>query len=119
MKMHDELVKTVQNAQKGKGPANGSYLPDPSTFDDEDDYAAEFEQQRQQEIMQEQDQVLDGVFRTVGTLRQQADVMGHELEEQGQLLDEADVVADRVGVKLQSGMKRIGQVIKQNEGISQ
>jgi member of the syntaxin family of t-SNAREs len=118
MKMHEELVKTVQNAHKGKGPANGSYLPDPSTFDDEDDYAAEFEQQRQQEIMQEQDQVLDGVFRTVGTLRQQADVFGHELEEQGQLLEEADVVADRVGVKLQSGMKRIGQVIKQNEGIS-
>jgi t-SNARE syntaxin family protein len=118
LKMHDELMKMVQDTQgKGKGATNGSYLPDPSTFDDEDDYATEFEHHRQQELMQEQDVVLDGVLHTVGNLRQQADVFGRELEEQGQLLDEVDTVADRVGGKLQTGMRRIGQVIKQNEGM--
>ena len=117
-KMREELQKTVQQAQfKGKGIIHGdSMLPDPDAFEDEDDYAA-FEQERQHEILHEQDEALDGVFRTVGTLRQQADVMGRELEEQGQLLDEVDVVADRVGDKLQTGLKKIGWVIKQNEGL--
>ena len=118
-RMREELQKTVQQAQlKGKGVVQGeSMLPDPDAFEDEDDYAA-FEQERQHEILHEQDEALDGVFRTVGTLRQQADVMGRELEEQGQLLDDVDVVADRVGDKLQTGLKKIGWVIKQNEGMS-
>ena len=80
-----------------------------------DDYAA-FEEQRQVEIMHEQDEQLDGVFRTVGNLRQQADDMGRELEEQGQLLDEVDTITDRVGGRLQTGIKKVGWVIKKNEG---
>ena len=68
-------------------------------------------------MMQEQDEALDDVFRTVGNLRQQANDMGRELEEQGQLLDEVDVVVDRVGGKLQTGLKKVGWVIKQNEGM--
>jgi hypothetical protein len=56
------------------------------------------------------------VFRTVGNLRQQADDMGRELEEQGELLEDADKVADRVGGKLQTGLKKMGTVIKKNEG---
>ncbi len=75
-----------------------------------------FEQQRQTEIMHEQDEQLDGVFRTVGNLRQQADDMGRELEEQGQLLDDVDTIADRVGGRLQTGIKKVGWVIKKNEG---
>ena len=118
LKMHDELMKTVQDAQgKGKAAAKGTYLPDPSTFDDEDDYATEFEQHRQQELMQEQDEAIDGVLQTMGNLRQQADVIGQVLGEDRQLLDEVDTMADRVGGKLETGIRRIGQVIKQNEGM--
>lgn len=113
--MRDELKRTVQEAQnKGKMAANGDYLPDPDSFEDEDGYA-QFEQERQQELMHEQDEQLDGVFQTVGNLRQQANDMGRELEEQGELLDDVDNVADRVGGKLQNGMKRVGHIIKQNE----
>ena len=116
--MRQELTSTVVGAQKGHG-ANGS-LPPPSAFDtddaDQDDYGA-FEQQRQVEMMHEQDEQLDGVFKTVGNLRQQADDMGRELEEQGEMLDDVDRDADRVGGKLQNGLKRVGWVIKNNEGI--
>lgn len=113
--MRDELKRTVQEAQnKGKTAANGDYLPDPDSFEDEDGYA-QFEQERQQELMHEQDEQLDGVFQTVGNLRQQANDMGRELEEQGELLDDVDNVADRVGGKLQNGMKKVGHIIKQNE----
>ncbi|KAI8933065.1 hypothetical protein NX059_009710 [Plenodomus lindquistii] len=112
--MREQLQQTVQHANKGKGAANGDMLPDPDSFEDEDNYAA-FEQERQMEMMHDQDEALDGVFRTVGNLRQQADDMGRELEEQGELLNDVDNVADRVGGKLQTGLKRVGHVIKQNE----
>ncbi|KAL8871808.1 MAG: hypothetical protein Q9174_002432 [Haloplaca sp. 1 TL-2023] len=114
--MRDELKK-VAGAQKNA--ANGSALPPPSAFDpdapDGDEYEA-FEQQRQVEIMHEQDEALDGVFRTVGNLRQQANDMGRELEDQHEMLEEVDTLAERVGGKLQGGIKKVGYVIKKNEG---
>ncbi|KAK3712138.1 hypothetical protein LTR37_009229 [Vermiconidia calcicola] len=83
--------------------------------DDEDDYG-QWEEQRQMEIMHEQDEALDGVFQTVGNLRAQADTMGRELEEQAELLEETETVADRVGGKLAKGMKGIRYVVERNEG---
>ncbi|KAH9882330.1 hypothetical protein J1614_000566 [Plenodomus biglobosus] len=112
--MREELQQTVKHANRDKGLANGDVLPDPDAFEDEDNYAA-FEQERQVEMMHEQDEALDGVFRTVGNLRQQADDMGRELEEQGELLNDVDNVADRVGGKLQTGLKKVGWVIQKNE----
>jgi t-SNARE syntaxin family protein len=107
-KMHAALQQTVHDA-----PA-GAALPDPDSFEDDDNYA-QFEQERQMEMMHEQDEALDGVFRTVGNLRQQADDMGRELEEQGEMLDDVDTIADRVGGKLQTGMQKVGWVIRKNE----
>ena len=91
-------------------------LPAPGRFDGEgDDSYAEFEQEQQQTMMAEQDEQLDGVFRSVGVLRGQAEDMGRELEEQGGILDEVDTLADRVGGKLQVGVKKVGEAIKKNE----
>ena len=117
--MRQELAKTITGTHsKGHG-VNGT-LPPPSAFDpdepDRDGYGV-FERQRQAEMMHEQDEALDGVFKTVGNLRQQADEMGRELEEQGEILEDADKLADRVGGKLQNGIKRVGWVIKNNEGM--
>ncbi|KAK2748517.1 hypothetical protein FQN57_000650 [Myotisia sp. PD_48] len=125
--MRQELQKTVKTSQVGGGSdakTGNAGLPHPSAFDNlleeedgerRDDYYAEMEHQRQLEVMQEQDQQLDGVFRTVGNLRQQADDMGRELEDQSEMLKDVDTLADRVGGKLQSGMKRVGHIIKRNE----
>lgn len=113
--MQQELRHTVE-----KGKSHGADgLPHPSNFDSDEegeDGYGQFEEQRQMEIMAEQDEALDGVFQTVGNLRMQADTMGRELEEQAELLDDVDNVADRVGGKLQTGIKKIGYVIKKNEG---
>ncbi|KAF2125287.1 hypothetical protein P153DRAFT_378771 [Dothidotthia symphoricarpi CBS 119687] len=106
--MHDTLRQTVQHAQN-------TGLPDPESFEEDEDHYAAFEQERQLEMMHDQDEALDGVFRTVGNLRQQADDMGRELEEQGELLNDVDNVADRVGGKLQTGIQKVGWVIKKNE----
>ncbi|KAI9803781.1 MAG: hypothetical protein M1825_001661 [Sarcosagium campestre] len=126
--MREELAKAVATAATAAANAtssssaayedSGGRAHPSSGFDNangNDDYAA-FEQQQQLEMMNEQDQALDGVFQTVGNLRQQADDMGRELEEQGGLLDDVDTLADRVGGRLQTGIKKVGHVIKQNEG---
>lgn len=117
-RMRQELAKTIVGPHGKASAANGS-LPPPSSFDQEDaqvdEYGA-FEQQRQVEMMHEQDEQLDGVFKTVGNLRQQADDMGRELEEQTEMLADVDRTADRVQGKLDTGMKRIGEVIRRNEG---
>ncbi len=99
--------------------ANGK-LPNPASFEnedqgDDDDPYGEFAQQQQEVMMREQDEQLDGVFQSVGVLRGQAVDMGRELEEQGGMLDDVDTLADRVGGKLQVGVKKVGEVIKRNE----
>lgn len=109
--MHRQLNQTVSKAP----------LAHPDSFggedgDEDDDGYGEFEEQRQMEIMHEQDQALDGVFQTVGNLRLQADTMGRELEEQADMLEDVDSITERVGGKLQTGMKKIGFVIRKNEG---
>ena len=106
------------NGYIAKGKGKDVTLPSPGAFDDEerdDDAYGAFEAQTQQEMMAEQDVQLDETFRTVGRLRGQAQDMGRELEEQGGMLEEIDNVADRVGGKLQNGLKKVGWVIKKNE----
>jgi chromosome segregation ATPase len=111
--MREELGKTIHDAQ-AKGKSN--VLPDPDAFEEDEDGYAAFEQERQQEIMAEQDEALEGVFHTVGNLRVQADAMGRELGEQEEMLHDVDTIADRVGGKIQTGIQKVGWVIKQNEG---
>jgi len=114
--MRDELHKATSGDGKNGGRGHDD-LPDPSAFAAEDDSYEQFEQQRQVEIMHEQDETLDDVFQTVGNLRQQADTMGRELGEQGEMLEEVDTLTDRVGGKLKGGMGRLNAVIRKNEGL--
>lgn len=122
--MREELAKSTTATSGAKRNAGGGDdLPDPSSFavpDDGDghtagDYAAEFEEQQQQMMMREQDVHLDGVFQTVDTLRRQAGDMGRELEEQAEMLEATDRLADRVGGRLQNGMDKLRYVVRHNE----
>ncbi|KAJ5104606.1 hypothetical protein NUU61_001953 [Penicillium alfredii] len=121
-KMRQELKQAVSSSEAA---AASTEVPNPTEFDaalDEeerrggDDYYASLEQQRQVELMHDQDEQLDGVFRTVGNLRQQANDMGRELEDQAVMIDEVDTLADRVGGKLNNGMSRIKHIVRKNEG---
>ncbi|KAL6879074.1 t-SNARE [Trichoderma novae-zelandiae] len=113
--MREELNKNIAG---GKASGNGE-LPDPSSFaigeGDGGDAYNEFEQQQQVEMMHEQDRHLDGVFHTVGNLRRQAADMGRELEEQNEMLEVVDGLADRVGNRLQTGMAKLQYVMRKNE----
>ncbi|KAK8058722.1 hypothetical protein PG994_009170 [Apiospora phragmitis] len=133
--MREELSKATAAASGNKNKNNSrnvrdatraanSDLPDPNAFamedgdeDDENgpDYNAEFEQQQQQMMMRDQDEQLDGVFVTVGNLRRQADDMGRELEEQREMLEVVDNLADRVGGRLQTGVAKLAAIARKNE----
>ena len=118
----ERLQREVDATLKGKTGTSGGSLPDPAAFDEgyrdeeDNDAYAELEQQRQEELWADQDEALEGVGQTVGNLRLQASEMGRELEEQEEMLGEVDNLADRVGGKLKTGMKRIEYVVKKNEG---
>ncbi|KAI1501085.1 t-SNARE [Biscogniauxia marginata] len=113
---------TTTAAAKARAAANED-LPDPNAFavedgttgNDGDDSYAEFEHRQQLQMMRDQDQQLDGVFVTVGNLRRQADDMGRELEEQREMLETVDSLADRVGGRLQTGVQKLGYVMRKNE----
>lgn len=111
--MHKQLNQTVHAADQLAHP--DSFGQDVNGADEDDDFGA-WEEQRQMEMLHEQDEALDGVFQTVGNLRMQADTMGRELEEQAELLDDTENITDRVAGKLGTGMKKIRYVIEQNEG---
>lgn len=119
--MREELQKTISRTSgpAHQGNASGYDGEDASMLGGRDeerrDYNAEFEHEQQLTMMAEQDTQLDGVFRTVGNLRQQADDMGRELEEQAEMLEVVDGLADRVGSRLGTGMKKMGEVVRRNE----
>ncbi|KAK8101235.1 syntaxin-like protein psy1 [Apiospora kogelbergensis] len=115
--------KTNKNVRDATRAAN-SDLPDPNAFAMEDgdeddsggpDYNAEFEQHQQQMMMRDQDEQLDSVFVTVGNIRRQADDMGRELEEQREMLEVVDNLADRVGGRLQTGVAKLATIARKNE----
>ena len=72
----------------------------------------------QQQLMAKQDEQLDDVMQTVGTLKEVAVVMGREIEDQSKLLDEMEVQVDSTQNKLQAGIKRVNDFIKANAGES-
>lgn len=121
--MHRQLNSTVQIADARRQSlahpdsfAAGAEDGDPLADQDGDDGYGEWEEQRQMEMMHEQDNALDGVFQTVGNLRLQADTMGRELEEQAEMLEETENITDRVTGKVAKGMKGVRHMIERNEG---
>lgn len=114
--MREELIRAVSHTTHASNPVNvnHAYAADDDEAEGGDAYG-EFEQQQQLRMMEEQDEQLDGVFRTVGNLREQADEMGRELGEQAEMLEVVDGLTDRVGGKLQTGMDKVKWVMKHNE----
>ena len=83
--MLEELRKAAQRTSGGKSSVNkpGGATDQEPDAQREDSYVV-WEQEQQQVIMAEQDEVLEGVYRTVGNLREQAHEMGRELVEQAE-----------------------------------
>lgn len=117
----DDVGNEVEDMRKSLLASTANLnKPLPPDIDDEigtaeEDAYGRFEHQEQVRIMHEQDQALDGVFGTVRNIRQQADDMGRELEEQAEMIEHVDTLTDRVGGKLQHGRNRLGRMMREGE----
>lgn len=67
-----------------------------------------------QEAIDQQDIVLDSVYNTVSTLRQQATVMTRELEDQAVLLEDFETHVDSTNDRIRMGLKRVDWVLRHN-----
>lgn len=120
-KLHDEWSDRVSNPHRLREVTTMSNRisqdndagDDP--FDDTNRVDREFNHFQQQEMIQNQDLQLDLIHQTMRNLNQQAQLMGGELEDQGYMLDDLDQDMDRVGNKLQRGLKRVRYVIDKNQ----
>ncbi|KAJ3035821.1 hypothetical protein HDU99_010551, partial [Rhizoclosmatium hyalinum] len=68
----------------------------------------------QQMIMKEQDQQLEGVAVTISNMKEIAQVMNQEIDDQTALLEDLDVQVDSTQGKLDMGMKRLKAFIDAN-----
>lgn len=115
----EDMREEMENkAAEAVIPSYGGFVGD----DEDDDIAARedpvagWEHEQQVQMMRDQDLQLDGVFRTVGNLRAQANDMGRELEEQSEMIGALDKDAERVQGKLEKGMRNLKVFIRKNEG---
>lgn len=117
--MREEMDPSSPRAGGGSGGAGGGgFVVEVEEAGEGGGGWGGYEMQYQQEIMHDQDVVLEGVSRTVGNLREQANEMHRELGEQTEMLGALDTDVDRVDYKLKRGMKNLNTFIRKNEGWS-
>jgi t-SNARE syntaxin family protein len=97
---------------RNTGTPHGIYSDEP---DDTEARTAGLTQQMYASQIEEQDNALDGVYNTVNSLREQANVMSRELEDQSYLIDDLDRHADSAGSRLQRGLKKVDWVVRKNQ----
>jgi t-SNARE syntaxin family protein len=114
----EEMSKAEEEGAVPQHPKYGGFVGDDDDDDEAEDPVAGWEREQQVQMMREQDVQLEGVFRTVGNLRDQAHVMGRELGEQAEMIDAVDRDAERVQGKLGRGLKDLNRFIRKNEGVN-
>jgi t-SNARE syntaxin family protein len=114
----DDMREEMENADAPTPthPQYGGFVGDDDDDDAHQDSLVAYEREQQVQMMREQDVQLEGVYRSVGTLRAVADTMGRELGEQAELVDALDQDVERVQGKLGKGLKDLNTFIRKNEG---
>ncbi|KAL5522728.1 hypothetical protein ACEPAG_8746 [Sanghuangporus baumii] len=90
-------------------PSNGK------SNDEDVDEQTEWGRMEQQMIMQEQDKTIDSITGTVVTLTEQAGLMGREIGEHIELLEDLEQNVDRTESKLNKSLKRIKRFVRETE----
>ncbi|KAG1736099.1 t-SNARE [Suillus paluster] len=80
-----------------------------------DDEQAKWAQEEQQLLLQEQDRTMDSISGTLNTLAQQAGLMGHEIGEHVEMLDDLEANVERTDSKLSNAMRRMKKFVRDTE----
>lgn len=94
-----------------------SYKSQPTKPEETQTAAADanpFENPMQEQLLREQDSHLDSIHHTMTNLHLQAQTMGNELEDQGELLNEMDTNMDSLTGKLSRGRRQLEWIYQKN-----
>ncbi|KAI0947963.1 hypothetical protein AcW1_009591 [Taiwanofungus camphoratus] len=79
------------------------------------DDQAEWARQEQEMMIRQQDQTIDTIAGTLNTIAEQAGMMGQEIGEHNEMLDDLERGVDSSGTKLDDAMRRMRKFIRQTE----
>ncbi|KAI0631022.1 t-SNARE [Trametes polyzona] len=82
---------------------------------EDEDAQAEWARQEQQMMIRQQDETIDTIAGTLNTLHEQAGLMGQEIGEHVEMLEDLERGVDRSDAKLSSAMSRMRKFIRQTE----
>ncbi|KAG2142485.1 snare protein TLG1/Syntaxin [Suillus clintonianus] len=109
-------LSTPLQSQLSLPSGSRSTLPIPGSQSGEpDDEQAKWAHEEQQLLIQEQDRTMDSISGTLNTLAQQAGLMGHEIVEHVEMLDDLEANVDRTDSKLSDAMRRMKKFARDTE----
>jgi len=81
----------------------------------DEDHQAQWARQEQQMMLQQQDQTMHSIAGTLSTIAQQAGLMGSEISEHNEMLDDLDRNVDGTDGKLSDAMRRMRKFVRDTE----
>jgi len=80
-----------------------------------EDHQSAWAKQEQQMMLREQDHTMDSIAGTLHTIAQQASLMGNEIEEHNEMLDDLEQNVDRSETKMSVAMRRMRKFLRDSE----
>jgi len=97
-------------------PASPAFIDKGHSAEEEnEDVQAGWARQEQQMIIQDQDRTIDSISGTLTTIAQQAGLMGREIGEHNEMLDDLEQGVTHSDQKLSGAMKRMRKFIRDTE----
>ncbi|TFK73461.1 hypothetical protein BDN72DRAFT_761482 [Pluteus cervinus] len=108
--------RTPTRQQKGgHGSASGSLTGGGGGAHEDDDDQSAWAREEQQMIIREQDKTIDSIAGTLSTIAQQASLMGQEIGEHHELLDDLERGVDKTDGKLSDATKKLKKLLRDSE----
>ncbi|KAJ6595757.1 t-SNARE [Mycena vulgaris] len=96
-------------------PSSRPHSPYPERAPPPEDHQGAWAQEEQQLMIREQDRTMDSIAGTLSTLAQQAGLMGQEIVEHNEMLDDLERGVDQTDTKLSEAMRRMRKFMRQSE----
>ncbi|KAG7090696.1 hypothetical protein E1B28_009791 [Marasmius oreades] len=113
--MRAEVSPQTHPAPSSRNGRNSPQTPPYSAAAGGEDHQEAWAREEQQMMMREQDRTIDSIAGTLSTLAQQAGLMGQEIGEHNELLDDLERGVDRTDSKLNSAMKKMKKFLRDSE----
>ncbi|KAK7440989.1 hypothetical protein VKT23_016769 [Stygiomarasmius scandens] len=109
---HESLSRTSSFTSN---PFVAPGTPTARTDTEEEDHQSAWAREEQQMMIREQDRTIDSIAGTLSTLAQQAGLMGQEIGEHNELLNDLESNVDRTDSRLSDAMKKMKKFVRESE----